>query len=201
MQAEPLTLDAITVTANGTELFSNLSAIMRPGELWVIEGDSGRGKTALFKTLAGLLKPAAGRMLYGDTPLGACQGVVLFHGHTPALRREATVEQNLLYWATILNTRELVPTALHYYDLDSYADAPCAKLTAGWGARAALARLILNPAPLWLLDDPFIHLDAEGISLTQSLITTRLEQGGIVCISSQATLQGDRVKSINLNML
>lgn len=204
MQANPLILESIELTRGGVTLFSPLSLTMLPGDLWAIHGDNGSGKSTLLKALAGLHPIHAGRALYGNMPIAghpeypAC---VTFLGHKRALRLSMSVEANIAHWARLYGTPELIDAALHYFDLEPYADTPCAMLSAGWRERVALARLIINPGPLWLLDEPMAHLDAEGISLVQSIIGTRLEQGGIVCVTSHHPIEGDRIKTINLNEL
>jgi heme exporter protein A len=57
------------------------------------------------------------------------------------------------------------------------------------------------PSGLWLLDEPMANLDDEGMRLLQSLIQSRMEQGGIVLIATHTPLQGDKVKSISISKL
>ncbi len=67
---------------------------------------------------------------------------------------------------------------------------PFEALSAGWKQRVNLARLILTPAMLWLLDEPTSNLDAHGVGLLQSLLGTRLERGGMIIMASHAKIEG-----------
>jgi heme exporter protein A len=61
-------------------------------------------------------------------------------------------------------------------------------LSAGQKRRSALARLLLVPRPLWLLDEPLDGLDAGGIALVADLLATHLRDGGAVVMTSHQPL-------------
>ena len=120
-------------------------------------------------------------------------------GHKLALHPQLTIKQNLLSstnasWAQIQG-------ALARLQLKSYAHTQVRVLSAGQQQRVALARLILNPALLWLLDEPFTNLDPEGECLLIALINEHLAQGGTTVISShrQHDWGSLMVKTLNLD--
>lgn len=202
MQAHSLTLNVVELSYGEGALFPPLSARIEPGELCVIEGSNGSGKSTLLKALAGLHRPTSGGVMYEDIPLTRHRDYpdcVLFLGHKRALRPKVSVRHNIAYWARLHGAAELADTAMHYFDLLPYADTPCAKLSSGWQERVALARLLAIPAPIWLLDEPLSHLDADGIALVHSIITSRLEQGGIVIMTSHHPMSGERIRTINID--
>ena len=51
------------------EVLHDINITMNPGELWCVLGANGVGKSTLFKTLLGLLKPMSGQILIQDKPL------------------------------------------------------------------------------------------------------------------------------------
>lgn len=172
-------------------LFSGLGFSLKPGMLMALTGANGSGKTTLLRIVAGLLKPEAGEILWDGEPIASQYDYhreLLYLGHQPALKPELTVYDNLHFWATLRDAEMLVPTALHYFDLIPYADVPVAELSAGWQRRVALARLVVEPARIWLLDEPATNLDREGMLLVQALIDTRIQQGGIVIMTTHADL-------------
>jgi heme exporter protein A len=73
-------------------------------------------------------------------------------------------------------------------------------LSAGQRRRVALARLLIVPASLWVLDEPITNLDVAGIALVESLLSRHLGQGGmIVAAAHQALLTGHAgVRSVQL---
>ena len=74
--------------------------------------------------------------------------------------------------------------ALVWAGLEGFEDVPCCQLSAGQQRRAGLARLVLHAAPLWLLDEPFAALDAEGAERLSAVISERTATGGAVVLTS-----------------
>ena len=75
-------------------------------------------------------------------------------------------------------------SALLSVGLEGYEDVPLRQLSAGQKKRAALARLLLVPAALWLLDEPYANLDREGIELVNRLLETHAHRGGAALVTS-----------------
>lgn len=168
-------------------LFSHLGFCLGEGALLLLKGPNGSGKTSLIKILAGLLPPDEGEVRWNHEPIRDNETFkrdLMLVGHKNAVKAESTVAENLGFWAGIYGTETLVPVALHFYRLERFADVPAGELSEGWRRRVALARLILSPSKLWLLDEPTNSLDDEAVRLTASLIETRVMQGGIVVVAS-----------------
>ncbi|MFM9891023.1 MAG: heme ABC exporter ATP-binding protein CcmA [Rickettsiales bacterium] len=163
------------------------------GALLVVQGANGAGKSTLLKTLAGLLPAIAGSYVHDcDAP------ALLYIGHRHGMLGEVSVAENVAFWARSYGVPELAATALHYFDLGPYVDMPLCELSAGWQQRVSLTRLITIPANLWLLDEPAANLDRDGANLLQSLLQTRLEQGGIALLTSHASWGGEKVQTLTL---
>lgn len=199
MKSNTLQLKGLVVGRDGAALTSPMDVTAQPGELFLVRGPNGSGKSSFLKTVAGLLPPLAGEILLGAEPPE--QGQLLFLGHKRGLTPSMSVGDNVAFWAKACGVPELVPAAMHYFDLSDIADAELATLSAGWQQRVALTRLITMPAPVWLLDEPTANLDQAGLALLQSLMQTRLEQGGIVLMSAHGVPVGDGVKTIDISYL
>ncbi len=152
----------------------------------ILTGRNGSGKTTLLKYIAGIGEGTGNISLMG-TPI-ACgrdyEGHALYLGHRDAVKLQATVQDNLTFWANLYGEPMLIPAAIQYFGLDIYLDAPCYQLSAGWRKRVALARLITNPAALWLLDEPYTHLDEEAVHLLGGLIEGRVSKSGAVIMAA-----------------
>lgn len=72
--------------------------------------------------------------------------------------------------------------------LAGYEDEPVRRLSAGQKKRAALARLLLLPATLWLLDEPYANLDRTGIELVNRLLTQHAAEGGAALVTSHGAV-------------
>lgn len=199
MKSNSLELDSVVVARDGAALTSPITLTLQGGEMVAIHGRNGSGKSTLLKTLAGLLPPFSGNIRVNGTWPSATRP--LYIGHKRGLSPSLTVYDNVAFWAQASGFPELTAAAMHYFDLTDIADVVVETLSAGWQQRVALSRLITQQSLLWLLDEPTSNLDTHGISLLQTLIEARLEQGGMIAVATHYTLQGNGIKTININQI
>jgi len=170
-----------------TKIFNHLGFCLQGGALLLLKGPNGSGKTSLLKILCGLLPAECGQVLWNGEPIennDSFKRDLMMIGHKSAVKSDLTVQENLQFWARLYDTEILIPAALKFYDLAAFRDVPAGQLSAGWQRRVALARLIIAPCKLWLLDEPTNFLDDDAVILTASLIESRVQQGGIVVVAS-----------------
>ncbi|MDE2248977.1 MAG: cytochrome c biogenesis heme-transporting ATPase CcmA [Xanthomonadaceae bacterium] len=173
-------------------VFAPLDFQLHAGELALIEGDNGSGKTTLLRMLAGLLHVGAGELRWRGAPLQRdnCAGDILFLGHQLGLKGDLSPRENLRFAAGLHGGRGdvSVASALAAIGLRGYEDEPVRRLSAGQKKRAALARLLLLPASLWLLDEPYANLDRAGIALVNQLLEEHTAAGGAALVTSHGTV-------------
>ncbi len=173
-------------------VFAPLDFQLHAGELALVEGDNGSGKTTLLRMLAGLLHIGAGELRWRGQPLRRddCAGDILFLGHQLGLKADLSPRENLRVAAGLHGTREGTSMAavLSSIGLRGYEDEPVRRLSAGQKKRAALARLVLLPATLWLLDEPYANLDRIGIALVNDLLEKHTDAGGAAMVTSHGTV-------------
>lgn len=177
-----LTFKDVACKRGGRVIFSKLDLFLSKGELICLRGANGSGKTSLLKIAAGLLIPSQGSVTQNSPE------PILYLGHRPGVQKHLTVYENLAFYAKLYNNELLFDVAIHYFGLGEILDMPCAKLSAGWQQRVGLSRLVLAPTSLWLLDEPFTHLDTEGKELLQNLLQAREGQGGATMLSTHQDL-------------
>ena len=174
-------------------VFGPLDFRLDAGELTLIEGDNGSGKTTLMRILTGLLRPEEGELLWRGEPLSwdRCSGEVVFLGHQLGLKAELSARENLRFAAGLHGQHNLqrIGEALTLVGLTGYEDEAVRKLSAGQKKRVALARLLLIPAALWLLDEPYANLDRTGIELVNRLLEAHVAQGGAALVTSHGAVQ------------
>lgn len=199
MKSNTLVLDELVVGRDGVELTAPVTLSLTGGEMLAIQGSNGSGKSTFLKIIAGLIPAPSGSIRFNEKwPI---EQRPLYIGHKRGLFPGMSVYDNVSFWAKAAGYPELTAAAMHYFDLVDITDVPVQTLSAGWQQRVALTRLITMPATLWLLDEPTSNLDAEGVALLQSLMESRLEQGGIILVATHMQPQGDRIKTINIKLL
>ena len=176
-------------------LFSGVGFELAPGECLHLEGGNGVGKTSLLRILAGFSPAAQGEVRWqGELPgSSACRlpRDLLYLGHQLALKEELNAVENLQAGAAIAGTsvaRDAALAALQRLGLGSRAALPVRVLSQGQKRRVALARLVLQTQPLWLLDEPFVALDGPAQSLVAGLMEAHLARGGMVLFTSHQSV-------------
>jgi heme exporter protein A len=160
-------------------LFRNVDLAVRPGEALALRGANGAGKTTLLRILAGLTRPEAGAVHRAATPH--------WIAHREGLKPAETPREHLRLWASAWGSPADIDTVLARMGLARPRDVPARYLSAGQRRRTALARLLLDTRPVWLMDEPYTALDAEGRSLVDALIAEHRNSGGAVI----AAIHGD----------
>jgi heme exporter protein A len=185
-----LTADDVAVFRGERLVFRDFSFAVARGGALVLAGPNGSGKSTLLRLLAGLVRPAAGRVLWDGadafSDLAGHGSRVAYLGHQDAVKPGLTVTENLRFAAAVSGRSVL--TALQAVGLESLADLPARMLSAGQKRRLALSRLVLSTAPLWLLDEPTLGLDTRSIERFGRLLAAHRGDGGMVVTATHVPL-------------
>lgn len=166
----------------------------------MLAGPNGSGKSTLLRVLAGLGRLAAGQVRWDgldalDDPAHHARRVV-YVGHLDAVKPGLTVEENLRF--TPGRPKGDVRRALDALGLADLADLPARMLSAGQKRRLALSRLVLSPAPLWLLDEPTLGLDSQAIARFGDMLAAHRSAGGVVVAATHIPLPVADVSELQL---
>ncbi|MCB1561649.1 MAG: heme ABC exporter ATP-binding protein CcmA [Xanthomonadales bacterium] len=194
-----LTADGLALRRNEEPVFGPLSLEVGEGEALLVHGGNGTGKTTLLRVLAGLLVPSAGEIrIRGSkaTRESVAQSCALL-GHLLGHKGELSAVENLRFATGLNGQRDTIgiDEALEAVGLAGYEDSPARQMSAGQKKRLGLARLLLLPAPLWLLDEPYANLDLEGIALVNHLVEAHIADGGAALITSHGAYATPAVRS------
>lgn len=176
------------------EVLAGLSFRLAAGEALLLTGRNGAGKSSLLRLMAGLLPPAGGVLSWNETSVtadpAAHRARVAFVGDRDAVKPGLSVAGNLATWASLLGADivKAVPNALGTFGLAALADLPARYLSAGQRRRLALARLLLAPRALWLLDEPHAGLDAASTRTLEESIRAHRSRGGMAVVASHGGL-------------
>jgi heme exporter protein A len=186
MPEETLEVENLHLWRGERHVLRGVQFALAGGACLEVSGANGAGKTSLLRTLCGLMYPEEGRVLWAGEDvrrdLSAFHGRLAYLGHEPPLKADLSARENLRYWIGVrrrVDGTEL-DTALARVGASSWRERLVRTLSAGQRRRVALAGLALLAVPLWLLDEPTTHLDAQGQELVGQLIGEQLARGGMV---------------------
>jgi heme exporter protein A len=188
-KAALLKIDNLSCIRDDRVLFEHLSLSLCGGQMLIVEGRNGSGKTSLLRILTGLKVADEGEIYWHETAI-SMQGSdyyerVTYVGHHDGVKRELTCLENLRLVQAMGNPSAIdLDDALDQVNLFHYGDTPVGNLSAGQRRRLALARLIVTEGDLWILDEPYTSLDKVSMVLFHSLFEGHLKQGGIIVMTS-----------------
>ena len=186
-----LTLTDLACRRGNRLLFRGVNLQVRGRDSIWLRGRNGRGKTSLLRLAAGLAVPESGQVSWGGVNVRRASDYAprrVYIGHANALKEDLTVLESLQFLARLhgrAHDRAALQAALARVGIESRRDAPVRTLSQGQRRRAALARLALErTAALWILDEPYDALDADGIDCVNRLLHEHLARGGSVLLTS-----------------
>jgi heme exporter protein A len=192
MSAARLAFEHVACLRGGRLLFEGLSFALDAGEAALVIGPNGIGKSSLLRIAAGLLPPAAGRVVR--------DGGLALAAEAAALDAERLPLAKALYFWARLDGRDAadVARALAAVGLGAIDEVPVPMLSTGQRRRATLARVIASNAPIWLLDEPASGLDTASLDALAAAMAAHRANGGIVLAASHQPLGLDRAQEIAL---
>ncbi|WP_136680246.1 cytochrome c biogenesis heme-transporting ATPase CcmA [Neptunomonas sp. XY-337] len=187
-------------------LFDGLAFSLKQGEVMQIEGRNGSGKTTLLRILSGLSAQYEGSIEWRgesvDNVRDEFLADLLYFGHQPGVKGMLTPQENLRWYCALHPAlqRSKIDEALGIVGLTGYEDVPCHSLSAGQNRRVSLARLYMNQAPLWILDEPFTAIDKKGVAAMEQLLLDHAQRGGSVILTTHHDLAAQQgVVKVNLD--
>jgi heme exporter protein A len=186
---------ALALQRGGRTVFGELNLTLSAGELLLLTGPNGVGKSSVLRALVGLTPLASGTLQGHDpaapiTPRQLC-AQALYQGHAPGIKGALTALENLALLAALdgsaTQAAQLLQ-ALERLGLRRCAELESRHLSAGQRQRLQLARFALalaNPAKrLWLLDEPSAALDQDGAALLGQLLAEHVQSGGAAIVAT-----------------
>lgn len=208
----PLELSGIAHRFGRRWVLRGVDLRLEAGEAAALQGPNGSGKTTVLRISSTLLRPRRGEgTVYGH---GLAEGrtrireLLGYLGHAPALYEDLTAAENLRFAARMRGSPshgEALARLLAEVGLEDRGDVPVRTFSAGMKRRLALARILIHPPRLLLMDEPYASLDGEGIDLVNRMIRRVTSEGGAALLathdleSTRGTV--DRILALRAGML
>ncbi len=176
-------------------IFSGIEFALDAGEVLVVTGANGSGKTSLLRIVCGLLEAAAGEIRWNGLSARALGddffAQLAYLGHQNGLKDDLSATENMQVWAGVSGitvARAAARQALARMGLAGREDLPVRWLSQGQKRRAAIARLLVAERLLWVLDEPFAGLDRASTVTVEALLQEHLADGGMAILTTHQDL-------------
>ena len=170
-------------------LFRGLSLDLSAGDVLHVTGENGTGKTSLLRILAGLLSPYSGEVSH--------EGAIGMLDERPALDPDQPLGEALRFWQQVYGSADPAET-IAAMELVPLQEVPVRYLSTGQCKRAAMARLLCQQAPIWLLDEPLSGLDDRAQARIAETVSAHAAAGGIVVLASHQPIAVERLSAFAL---
>ena len=200
-----LTAKALFCERDDRILFQQLSFELGEGEVLQVQGSNGSGKTTLLRILCGLHDGYEGEIRwYGEAIADQAEDFfasLLYIGHRVGVNKVLTPLENLRWGCSLQRqvSDATILAALAELGLRGFVESQCFTLSAGQQQRVALARLLIDPARLWILDEPFTTLDNDGVAQLENLLRQHALSGGSVLVTTHHKLSISSLEILSLD--
>ncbi|XP_057416949.1 ABC transporter I family member 1 [Lotus japonicus] len=190
-----LLLNNVSCMRNAQQVLRHVNVSLHDGGALVLTGANGSGKSTFLRMLAGFSRPSAGEILWNGHNT---QDSGIFHQYKlqlnwlslkDAIDGRLTVVENVRWFETLENKYGKALPALELMGLGRLANEKPRMLSMGQRKRLQLARLLAIDRPIWLLDEPSVALDDEGVRLLEYIIAEHRKQGGIVIVATHLPIE------------
>lgn len=199
----------VSLERGSVQVLTDVSLGVHPGELVLLLGPSGSGKSSILRVLAGIARPDAGTVLLRGEDVGDLDGAVVARtiGMVPqddiihtelALRPALEYAARLRFPATATEAevQAAVDRVLTATELTSRADVRIQRLSGGQRKRASMGVELLLAPPVLLLDEPTSGLDPDLETTTMALLRRLADEGRAVLTTTHAMASIDMAHGV-----
>jgi len=189
----------LTCFRQNRALFTDVNIAIYPKHILSVEGPNGAGKSSLLRILSGLTTPCSGSIYWQGQDIEHERETFLhamhYLGHRNGIKLGLSVQENLtlIQHQLLITEKPAYDVILEKLNLTLYRNTLVNHLSAGQKRRVALAKLLLFPKPLWIVDEPLTSLDHDTQLFFLSALTTHLQLGGMAIITSHQPFKLDDV--------
>jgi len=201
-----LLINNLSFSRNKTKIFENLNLSLNNKGMMQIKGKNGSGKTTFLKVILNILEPESGEIIWKGKNIK--KNIFDFYNQTTFIMdnntstRELSVQDNINFWKGLssskLNNDEIFKL-LKKLDIEQYYKTKVMLLSSGERKKLELLRLILEQKKLWVLDEPFNHLDDLSIEILNQTFLDHINSDGMILFASHFDPNISNLETLEFN--
>ena len=174
-------------------IFKDVSFTVESGEVMILKGPNGKGKTTRLSNIIQLLDPLSGEVRYQGIKVDSyiASQSFLYLGENHFAFDQLSLNQNIDYWLSIHNVtfdKKIRDQSIKYLFGELNLNKKFYQLSFGQKKKLQLLLLMLVNKPIWILDDPFNGLDNATILKITKLLSKKVNSKGTIIIASHQNL-------------
>jgi len=169
-----------------------------------IRGKNGSGKTSLLQVILNILECKTGEIFWEGKNIK--KNIFNFYNETTFIMdhntctRKLSVMDNINFWRGLSSsklTNNQILLLLETFNLQKYQNTKTMYLSSGEIKKLELLRLILEQKKLWILDEPYNHLDDLSIKILNQTFIDHKKKGGVILFTSHLNPNIDNLEVVN----
>ncbi len=201
-----LLINNLSFFRNETKIFENLNLSLSNENIIRIKGRNGSGKTTFLKVILNILEPNSGEIIWKGKNIK--KNIFDFYDQTTFIMdnntsmRNLSVKDNINFWKGLssskLNNEEIFKL-LKKLNIEKYYKTKVMYLSSGERKKLELLRLILEQKKLWVLDEPFNHLDDLSITILNQTFLDHINNDGMILFASHFDPMINNSETLEMN--
>ena len=196
----------LSFSRNNVNVFKDINLSIGSGQIKQIKGKNGSGKTTFLKTILNILLPENGEVFWEGKNIK--KNIFNFYKEItlimdePSSTKSLTLINNINFWRGFSNsiiTKNEVSLLLKAFNLEKYKDTQVMYLSSGEVKKLELLRLIIEQKKIWILDEPYNHLDDLSIEILNQTFIDHVNKDGIILFASHYNPAINKMNIIEFN--
>ena len=186
-----LLINNLSFSRNEIKIFENLNLSLSNKKIIRIKGRNGSGKTTFLKVILNILEPNSGEIIWKGKNIK--KNIFEFYSQTTFIMdnntstKNLSVEDNINFWRGLssskLNNEEIFEL-LKKLNIEKYYKTKVMYLSSGERKKLELLRLVFEKKKLWVLDEPYNHLDDLSIEILNQTFLDHINNDGMILFAS-----------------
>ena len=200
-----LLINNLSFSRDGKIIFENLNLSLSKRSITQIRGKNGSGKTTLLNLVLNFLESKTGEIFWEGKNIN--KNIFNFYNQTTFIMdhntctRKMTVLDNINFWSRLSSsklTKDEIVLLLETFNIQKYHNTKTMYLSSGEIKKLELLRLILEQKKLWILDEPYNHLDDLSIEILNQTFIDHVNKDGIILFTSHLNPIIDNLEVVDL---